>query len=1228
MAERKRRDSAVESDLLQKRFRADSNSKDDDEGDDDDGDDGEEEEEEEEEEDNVTNIYCQLSEYDQAILLHLLARHGWIYSIDEGIDEGTDEGELHEYLETFRNLCDMDSRPVEEDIRFIKSMADKGDVLKWDGGKLEFSSPGVRYRVIEEFAGCVRTDSEYLILSIIIEKNWSDPKSEGIRKRITQSILQPFFWRKGLDSIDLFVTKGYLINMFCDGRRVISEILCLPYDVFNLDDDTTNRLIQFTKTLESQRQAPPGILSHNSALGSFLILENLDKTIDLYGLSLSRQKWSILIHILTSEKYNASLNSSWKDKTRALGEVFPVLQNDSIVDEHDVIKELIENDKVLTYQKNNSSVGFASDDVRHQVMSYFVQNCLNTVEDYENYFRLSSVDSLLEYVRTWWYNRDTDERCMYLTEGLEESFIKRLGIDAIRHIMVEFREDSDGNISRGRENCILDKVKQILDQVPDEISDWDYEARCRYVECAKRGTQTIHRARMMIVGCAGAGKTTLLRRLQKQGLEELKQVESTVGLEVHEDLFEITDSGCLRALPKDTGKEDKQILSVVDFGGQCAYYACHQVFLSRRAFYLLVLDMSKSFSEKVDESLCEQNGTMFADWTYGGYVMFWLKSIHTYCAEDTSIIVVATHSENTDERDKEDFFDRLLDLLPADDTKLKKHFRRNRCFFIGLPIDDTGCLDPLSDLEHCIVSIAKDHRWKESIPKEWSVIELVFMKRKEKAKEFDERIARIIPVSELEENYWLDSKNARVKVQDALRFFNDIGLILYFNEKELLESLVIDVQWFVDSFKFIISDKKHVRDLAETDNDWKYFNQTGYLRHSLLTRIWEDLFIESEEEDSILQYMQRLGLLAIGDDKHYVPCMNKRDFGRKETIALRGMETKSSVLVLHFEFLPFFFYCRLIVACIVGTEWKVVIDNAIPCLYKDVAIFVYKDHLIALVVTISAIQIQIFRPQNTPIDPDIASNIKTTLENRLGYLMSTFHKKVTYRIAFQCSVQDVLTRDVNCYVYQEEIPDRGEVMCPRHQFPENHLLDVEALTKFWKSSPMNLSSQNGNEKVDTTHEEKIQKLVKTGRDALQAYFDTIFPSDDLEQCLQDHKTHLTKGQFKFTEDQIETVYPAGCSSKVMSTSFDVPIMYKLLRNFGDNVPPPTRDWGKEPAVGQKTNGDDIERIRKFRNMSAHGKLTENCMDGEDFRLYWEELAQAIMRLTNGSFKSRIDAIPR
>jgi GTPase SAR1 family protein len=84
-------------------------------------------------------------------------------------------------------------------------------------------------------------------------------------------------------------------------------------------------------------------------------------------------------------------------------------------------------------------------------------------------------------------------------------------------------------------------------KVPLEILDWDYAARSRYAKCVKKGTQTIHRARAMIVGCAGAGKSTLLKRLQRRSLEEVNQIQSTVGLEVHEDIFEIVpESNCLR----------------------------------------------------------------------------------------------------------------------------------------------------------------------------------------------------------------------------------------------------------------------------------------------------------------------------------------------------------------------------------------------------------------------------------------------------------------------------------------------------------------------------------------------------------------------------------------------------------------------------------------------------------------------------------------------------------
>jgi hypothetical protein len=113
----------------------------------------------------------------------------------------------------------------------------------------------------------------------------------------------------------------------------------------------------------------------------------------------------------------------------------------------DLIKDLVYKDKLLEMDGDGSdcTVEFASDDVRHQVMGHFVLNCLRSDEDYINYLNLSSVDSLLEYVRTWWYKADKGERCLYIPERMEETLIRRLGIDVIRHVMVEVRMDRDGD---------------------------------------------------------------------------------------------------------------------------------------------------------------------------------------------------------------------------------------------------------------------------------------------------------------------------------------------------------------------------------------------------------------------------------------------------------------------------------------------------------------------------------------------------------------------------------------------------------------------------------------------------------------------------------------------------------------------------------------------------------------------------------------------------------------
>lgn len=126
---------------------------------------------------------------------------------------------------------------------------------------------------------------------------------------------------------------------------------------------------------------------------------------------------------------------------------------------------------------------------------------------------------------------------------------------------------------------------------------------------------------------------------------------------------------------RNLSREDRRHprITFLDFGGQSMYYAFHQIYLSPKTFYVLVLDMSKSPDEKVNatEDTC---GGQFESWTYKGmfmkrvhniidlntlsivryqnyilcldYYKFWLRSIDSFSDINTPVIVIGTHAEN------------------------------------------------------------------------------------------------------------------------------------------------------------------------------------------------------------------------------------------------------------------------------------------------------------------------------------------------------------------------------------------------------------------------------------------------------------------------------------------------------------------------------------------------------------------------------------------------------
>ena len=79
--------------------------------------------------------------------------------------------------------------------------------------------------------------------------------------------------------------------------------------------------------------------------------------------------------------------------------------------------------------------------------------------------------------------------------------------------------------------------------------------------------------------------------------------------------------------------EDLKMLSFLDFAGQSAYYACHHIFYSPRAFFILVVDMTKELNSLATEAWMrkEKENLIYSNWTYAGnnyLISFQRRDIH------------------------------------------------------------------------------------------------------------------------------------------------------------------------------------------------------------------------------------------------------------------------------------------------------------------------------------------------------------------------------------------------------------------------------------------------------------------------------------------------------------------------------------------------------------------------------------------------------------------------
>ncbi|KAL3859344.1 hypothetical protein ACJMK2_009569, partial [Sinanodonta woodiana] len=102
-----------------------------------------------------------------------------------------------------------------------------------------------------------------------------------------------------------------------------------------------------------------------------------------------------------------------------------------------------------------------------------------------------------------------------------------------------------------------------------------------------------------------------------------------------------------------------------------------------------------------------------------------------------------------------------------------------------------------------------------------------------------------------------------------------------------------------------------------------------------------------------------------------------------------------------------------------------------------------------------------------------------------------------------------------------------------------------------------------------------------------------------------------------------------------AVKFDISSLYTLIRNLCSQVPAPSTKWGRTPPTGATTLGDDIERIRQFRNtLYSHAKqakietavYNKVCKDIKDVVSRFDAYFCSLSKAMKCDFQCEIDTI--
>jgi len=340
-----------------------------------------------------------------------------------------------------------------------------------------------------------------------------------------------------------------------------------------------------------------------------------------------------------------------------------------------------------------------------------------------------------------------------------------------------------------------------IENIPIEV----YERRGNIIDSIRsyfnelsEGEGKFYEAKLILVGAGGAGKTSLLRKIKNPQCSLPKPNETTRGINIENFTF-----------PYAQNKSITFNANIWDFGGQEIYHATHQFFLTQRSLYILVLDNRKE-DDDID---------------------YWLSVINLLSNGSPVIIAV----NEMEDRKRDINLSTLRKYYPSILNNFHTNLSNNR----GLETLVTAIKEEIGLLEH----IGKP------LPEKWIEVR--------KALESDDRnhinYERYIEIcSEL-------GINEETQALSISRFLHDLGIILHFQEDEVLANLIVlKTTWVTNAIYKVLEDEKVI-------------NNNGKFTEADLDKYWHSKEYPLTKRKELLRFMKKFGLCyEIGNSKTYI----------------------------------------------------------------------------------------------------------------------------------------------------------------------------------------------------------------------------------------------------------------------------------------------------------------------------------------------------------------------